>query len=95
MLKNIDSCPIYYEKSFIKCEQFIGRIKLKVFTGEEVIISNSREIYFGAHWRKYRIRINSEPIGTIPIPSDICIRANANYSEPIRKTFCNSYDEKR
>ena len=31
----------------------------------------------------------------IPIHSDICIRANANNSEPIRKTFCISFDEKR
>ena len=36
----------------------------------------------------HRIEIYSEPIRTIPIHSDICIRANANYSEPIRKTFC-------
>ena len=46
-------------------------------------------------WRKYRIGIHSEPIRTIPIHVDICIRANANHSEPIRKTFCNSFDEKR
>ena len=26
--------------------------------------------------------------------SDICIRANANHSKPIRKTFCISFDEK-
>ena len=26
---------------------------------------------------------------TIPIHSDICIRVNANYSEPIQKKFCN------
>ena len=45
-------------------------------------------------WRKYRIGINWEPIRTIPIHSDICIRANANHSEPIRKTFCISFDEK-
>ena len=38
-------------------------------------------------WRKYRIGIHSEPIRTIPIHSDICIWANANHSEPIRKTF--------
>ena len=46
-------------------------------------------------WRKYRIGIHSEPIRTIPILSDICIQANANYSEPIRKTFCISFDKKR
>ena len=46
-------------------------------------------------WGKYRIRINSEPIRTISIHSDICIRANVNHSEPIRKTFCISFDEKR
>ena len=46
-------------------------------------------------WRKYRIGIHLEPIRTILIYSDICIRANANHSEPIRKTFCNSFDEKR
>ena len=45
-------------------------------------------------WRKYRIGIHSEPIRTIPIHSDVCIRANANHSEPIRKTFCNPFDEK-
>ena len=46
-------------------------------------------------WRKYRIEINSKSIRTIPIHSDICIRANANNAEPIRKTFCISFDEKR
>ena len=46
-------------------------------------------------WRKYRIGINSEPIRTIPFHFDICIRANSNHSEPIRKTFCISFDEKR
>ena len=30
-----------------------------------------------------------------PIRSDICIRANANHLEPIRKTFYNLFDEKR
>ena len=44
---------------------------------------------------KYRIKIHSKSIRTIPIHSDICIRANANQSEPIRKTFCISFDEKR
>ena len=37
----------------------------------------------------------SNSIRTIPIHSDICIRANANHSEPIRKTFCISFDKKR
>ena len=37
--------------------------------------------------RKYRIGINFELIRTIPIHFDICIRANANHSEPISKTF--------
>ena len=46
-------------------------------------------------WRRYRIEIYSEPIRTIPIHSDICIRANANHSEPIRKTSFISFDEKR
>ena len=41
------------------------------------------------------IIINSEPIGTTPIHSDIYTRANANYSEPIQKTFYISFDEKR
>ena len=45
-------------------------------------------------WRKYRIEIYSKSIRTIPIHSDICIRANSNHSEPIRKTFCISFDEK-
>ena len=44
-------------------------------------------------WRKSRIEIHSESIRIIPIHSDICIRANSNYSEPIRKTFCISFDE--
>ena len=44
-------------------------------------------------WGKFRIGIHSKPIRTIPIHSDICIRANANHSEPIRKTFCISFDE--
>ena len=35
-------------------------------------------------WRKYRIEIYSDSIRTIPIHSDICIRANANHSEPFR-----------
>ena len=38
-------------------------------------------------WQKCRIVIQSEPIRNIPIHSDICIRANVNHSEPIRKTF--------
>ena len=33
------------------------------------------------------IGTHSDPIRTIPIHSDICIRANANHSEPIRKTY--------
>ena len=33
-------------------------------------------------WRKCRIEIHSESIRTFPIHSDICIRANANHSEP-------------
>ena len=45
-------------------------------------------------WRKYRIRIHSESIRTIPIHTDICIRVDANHSDPIRKTFCNLFDEK-
>ena len=44
---------------------------------------------------KYRLGIHSEPIRTIPIHSDIRIRANTNHSKPIRKTFCNSFHEKR
>ena len=52
-------------------------------------------IYWVYPWRKYWIKINSESIRTIPIHSDICIRPNANHSEPIRKTFCISFDEKR
>ena len=50
-------------------------------------------------WRliliKYRIEIHSEPLRTIPIHSDIYIRANANHFEPIQKAFCISFDEKR
>ena len=46
-------------------------------------------------WQKYRIGIHSEPIRTIPLHSAICIRANANHSEPIWKTFCISFDEKQ
>ena len=35
-------------------------------------------------WMNFnRIEIHSETIRTIPIHSDICIRGNANYSEPI------------
>ena len=45
--------------------------------------------------RKYRIGIYPEPIRTIPIHSNIYIWANANHSEPIRITFCISFDEKR
>ena len=52
-------------------------------------------IHMQIPWWKYRIWIHSEPIKTIPIHSDICIRANANHSEPIRKTFCISFGEKR
>ena len=40
-------------------------------------------------WRKYRIEIHSESIRTIPIHSDICIRANSNHSEPIRNQVFN------
>ena len=46
-------------------------------------------------WWKYRVEIHSKPIRTIPIYSDICIRTNANHSEPIRKTFCISFNAKR
>ena len=46
-------------------------------------------------WRKYRIEIHSESIRIIPIHSDICIQAIGNDSEPIRKTFWISFDEKR
>ena len=35
------------------------------------------------------IEIHFESIRTIPVHSDICIRANANHSEPIRKTAKN------
>ena len=48
-----------------------------------------------APWRKYRIEIHYELIRTIPIHSDICIRDNANHSEPIQETFCILFDEKR
>ena len=43
--------------------------------------------------QKYRIEIHSKSIRTIPIHSDICIRANANHSEPIRKTLFISFNE--
>ena len=38
-------------------------------------------------WQKYRIEIHSEPIRTIPIHSDICIRVNANHSYQSEKIF--------
>ena len=41
-------------------------------------------------WRKYRIEIHSESTRTIPIHSDICIRVNANNSEPIRNQVFNT-----
>ena len=40
------------------------------------------------------MKIHSVSIRTIPIHSDICIWANVNNSELIRKTFCISFDEK-
>ena len=40
-------------------------------------------------WRRYRIGIYFEPIRTIPIHSDICIRANANHSDLIRSNCPN------
>ena len=46
-------------------------------------------------WQKYRIGIHSKSVRTIPFHSDICIWVNANHSEPIRKTFCISFDKKR
>ena len=46
-------------------------------------------------WWKCQIKIHFEPIRTIPIHSYICIRANANHSEPIWTTFCILFDEKR
>ena len=46
-------------------------------------------------WLKYRIEIHFQPIRTIPIYFDICIQANANHFEPIRKTFCILFDEKQ
>ena len=54
-----------------------------------------RESFECEPWCKYRIEINSESIRNMLIHSDICNRANANHSEPIRKTFCISFDEKR
>ena len=51
---------------------------------------------FTFYLHRYIRYINhSEPVRTIPIHSDICIRANANHSEPIRKTFCIWFDKKR
>ena len=41
--------------------------------------------------QKFRIGIHSEPIRTISIHSNICIRTNANYSESNRKKFCISF----
>ena len=40
-------------------------------------------------WRRYRIEIHSESIRTVPIHSNICIRGNANHSEPIRNQVFN------
>ena len=56
---------------------------------------NSKYSFQTLPWGKYRIEIYSESIRTIPIHSDIFIRANASHSERIRKTFCISLDEKR
>ena len=46
-------------------------------------------------WRKFRIGINSEQIRTISNHSYIYIWANANQSEPIRKTVWILFVEKR
>ena len=46
-------------------------------------------------WQNFWIEVYSEPIGTIPIHSDMRIRAKANHAEPIRKTFCILFNEKR
>ena len=46
-------------------------------------------------WRKYRIEIHSERIRVIPRNFGICFRTLPSHSQPIRKTFCISFDEKR
>ena len=46
-------------------------------------------------WPKFRIGIHSDLIRTIPNHSGICIRANANQSELIRKKFLMSFVENR
>ena len=46
--------------------------------------------------RKYRVGIQfDEQIRAISRHSGICFQTIPNYSEPIRKTFCISFDEKR
>ena len=67
-------------------------------------VYNLNHFYLGFIWidsdwklpgQKFRIGIYSETIRTIPIHSDICIRATADHPEPIWKMFCTSFDEER
>ena len=50
----------------------------------------TRQTYISVFYLILQIRneIHSESVRTISIHSDIYIRANANHSKPIRKTFC-------
>ena len=53
---------------------------------EKTITSFQWQFYKKIPWQRYRIESHSASIRNIPIHSDIFIRANANRSEPIRKT---------
>ena len=47
------------------------------------------------HWQKFRIEIHSELIRFISIHSEICIHANPNSSDSIRKKFSVAFDVNR
>ena len=92
-LKHIIDVNFSIEINFV--QKGIVRVFQINFCWQYEFIRTFGNILIKIPWRKYRTEIHSESIRTIPIHFDICIRANANNSEPIRKTFCISFDEKR
>ena len=74
---------LFYSEIYIRLSHWLEN---KFWNREQIDGLNSYQ-KLSLPWRKYRIGIHSKPIRTIPIHYDICIRANANHSEPIRKRF--------
>ena len=72
-------------KGVSQCFSFISKkIKDNIFVSTTLGIQQYCIMVLKYHpWRKYRIEFHSESIRTIPIHSDIGMRANANHSQPI------------